>query len=120
MQIKLFIVIVTILVSFFMLIFRLLHKKKIIYKYALAWLFLGVLILIFALCPSLLQGISNLIGIMNPVNMLFFFGFCFSLCIIFFLSMTVSHLSEKVKKLAQELAILKKGIYDDNITSNEK
>jgi len=40
-------------------------------------------------------------------NMLFFAGFCFSLAIIFSLSVAISRLSERVKKLSQEIALLK-------------
>jgi hypothetical protein len=43
--------------------------------------------------------------------MLFFFGFCFSIVIIFSLSVALSHLSEKVKRMAQEIAIMKKDMY---------
>lgn len=120
MQPKLFLTILIIFAIFCVIVFRLLHKKKIDFKYALAWLFLGTIILILALYPSFLSRLSNLVGIISPVNMLFFFGFCFSLCIIFFLSMTVSHLSEKVKKMAQELAILKREIYEKEIPFENK
>jgi hypothetical protein len=44
--------------------------------------------------------------------MLFFFGFCLAVVIIFSLSMTISSLSEKVKKLSQEIAIIRKDMYD--------
>ena len=51
--------------------------------------------------------------------MLFFFGFCLSLCVIFGLSMTISHLGDKTRKLAQEVAILKKSIYEETITKSQ-
>ena len=37
--------------------------------------------------------------------MLFFFGFCFSLMVIFVLTVVVSKLTVKVKRLAQEIAM---------------
>ena len=44
-------------------------------------------------------------GVANPINMLFFLGFCFSLVIIFVLTIAVSRMSNQVKKLAQEVAL---------------
>ena len=49
-----------------------------------------------------------MLGIELPINMLFFLGFCFSLIIIFSLTKTVSDLAHKVKRLTQELALLKR------------
>ena len=56
--------------------------------------------------PQLSKWLSHLLGISQPVNMLFFAGFCFTLPIIFSLSATVSKMSEKVKRLTQELALM--------------
>lgn len=85
--------------------------KKIDYKYALVWMLVAGVVLILAAFPSLLSLITSLLGIATPVNMLFFLGFIFSLGIIFTLSRTVSELSDKVKKLSQEMAILKKDFH---------
>ena len=60
----------------------------------------------FAGFPQLSKWLSHLLGISQPVNMLFFAGFCFTLPIIFSLSATVSKMSEKIKRLTQELALM--------------
>ena len=44
--------------------------------------------------------------------MLFFFGFCLSIVIIFTLSIALSNLTDKVKKMAQEIAIIRKDMYE--------
>jgi len=41
--------------------------------------------------------------------MLFFFGFCFALVIIFVLTMALSRMSIRIKELAQEIALIKDG-----------
>ena len=64
--------------------------------------------LILDVFPQLIKTISEKIGIVSPVNMLFFFGFCFSLVIIFVLTIAVSKLSIKIKQLAQQIAIYEK------------
>jgi len=55
--------------------------------------------------PELISWLSTQLGIASPMNMLFFFGFCFSLIIIFALTMAMSSMSNRMKQLAQEVAI---------------
>ena len=74
----------------------------------LSWLLVGIGVLILDIFPQLIKTISEKIGIVSPVNMLFFFGFCFSLIIIFVLTIAVSKLSIKIKQLAQQIAIYEK------------
>lgn len=115
MSVRLQIIIVSIAIVLLFFVVGLVKKKKIDFKYALSWIALLIVILILTLIPGLLNWISKMLGIASPVNMLFFFGFCLSLCVIFGLSMTISHLGDKTRKLAQEVAILKKSIYEDDI-----
>lgn len=114
------ILIIMIAFFFFMFISKLLKRKKIDFKYALAWSALVVVIVILTLTPGLLEWISQNVGIASPVNMLFFFGFCLALCMIFSLSITVSHLNDRVKKLTQELAILKKTMYEESLEIKQR
>ena len=51
---------------------------------------------------------KHALGIAQPINMLFFVGFCFALCIIFGLTVAISKMSVRIKELAQELALYKK------------
>lgn len=90
------------------IIINMIRKKKLELRYALAWLLVGVSILVLDCFPNLIAWISKQIGIASPVNMLFFFGFCFSLVIIFTLTMAMSRMSIRIKQLAQELALYKK------------
>ena len=119
MSVRLQILIVAIAICLIFFVVGLVKRKKIDFKYALSWVALLVVILVLTVIPGLLNWISKVLGIASPVNMLFFFGFCLSLCVIFALSMTISHLGDKTRKLAQEVAILKKSIYEDTITKDE-
>ena len=86
------------------------RRKSIELKYSLIWLALGVGILLFTCFPQLTKWLAHMLGISQPMNMLFFAGFCFMLPIIFSLSMSVSRLSNKVKKLTQEIGLLSQKI----------
>ena len=82
--------------------------KKLELQYTLTWLGLMVASLILTLFPNLLSRISSLIGIAVPVNTLFFLGFCFSLILIYRLTIVVSKQSTQITRLTQEIALLKK------------
>jgi hypothetical protein len=90
------------------LLVNMIRKKKLELKYALLWFVLGIGILIFGCFPGLTAMLADALGIGLPINLLFFAGFCFSLMIIFSLTMAISRMSLKVKNMIQEIALLKK------------
>lgn len=86
-------------------IVNMIRRKNLELRHALAWLAVGVSVLVLDCFPQLITWISKQIGIASPVNMLFFFGFCFSLVIIFTLTVAISRMSIRIKQLAQEVAL---------------
>ena len=65
-------------------------------------------LLVFDCAPRLLIVVSDFLGIYAPVNMIFFLGFCFSLLIIFSLTVALSRTSGSVRTLAQTAALHEK------------
>ncbi len=108
MSIKIQIIIAALVISALIVIINMIRKKRLELSYALSWLLVGAGILVLDLFPQLIRILSTELGIASPVNMLFFFGFCFSLIIIFVLTVAVSRLSVKIKQLAQQVAIYEK------------
>lgn len=94
----------------FIFIIHTVVKKKMDVKYALPWLFMLVALTAIDVFPEILNIVSRLMGIGSPANMLFFLGFCFSLIIIYFLTTIVYSISNRLRKVAQDLAILKNEI----------
>ena len=103
-RIQILIVVITLLAMFYVI--NKIRNKGIELKYSLVWLALGTGIIIFTCFPKLTTWLGHVLGISQPMNMLFFAGFCFMLPIIFSLSVSVSRLSNKVKRLTQEMALL--------------
>ena len=103
-RIQILIVVITLLAMFYVI--NKIRNKGIELKYSLVWLALGTGIIIFTCFPKLTTWLAHVLGISQPMNMLFFAGFCFMLPIIFSLSVSVSRLSNKVKRLTQEMALL--------------
>lgn len=103
-RIQILIVVITLLAMFYVI--NKIRNKGIELKYSLVWLALGTGIIIFTCFPKLTTWLAHVLGISQPMNMLFFAGFCFMLPIILSLSVSVSRLSNKVKRLTQEMALL--------------
>ena len=108
MSVKIQIIIAVLIICALIVIIDMIRKKRLELSYALSWLLVGIGVLILDDFPQLIKTISEKIGIVSPVNMLFFFGFRFSLVIIFVLTIAVSKLSIKIKQLAQQIAIYEK------------
>lgn len=102
---------VTIIVlSAIIALINMIRKHRVELQYTLLWFLLALAILILTVFPSLLEKLTRILGIGLPINLLFFSGFCFSLVIIFSLSLSISRLSEKSKQLTQEIGLLKEKI----------
>lgn len=112
MNIRIQIIVAVFIILALCIIVNMIRKKSLELRYALAWLAVGAGVLALDFFPGLIEKIAKVMGIFDPVNMLFFVGFCFSLGIIFVLTLAVSRMSVRIKELAQELALLKKQIDD--------
>ncbi len=97
---------------------NMIRKHKVELRYTLLWFVLGVCVLLLACFPAITAKLAAFLGIGLPINLLFFAGFCFALIIVFSLSVSFSHLSEKNKVLTQEVALLKKRL--DEVTEKNE
>lgn len=102
---KLRIYIVTLSVLFLIYLINMIRKNKINLKYILSWISISIGILIIALFPNILILLSNFLGVKDPMNALYFVGFIFMIIVVFSLTVAQSRLSDKVKSLAQEIAL---------------
>ena len=95
-------------ILFLIYIVRLIIKKEIEMRTALTWFILGIAILIVTLYPNLINLLAKLVGIYEPVNLVFFGGFCLLLYISFSLTRIVSKQTVQIRSLAQKHALEKK------------
>ena len=108
MNVRIQIIVAVIIIVALFVIVNMIRKKRLELRYALAWLMVGVGTLVLDCFPNLMNWLSKKLGIASPVNMLFFLGFCFSLIIIFVLTISVLWMSIRLKQLAQEIALFEK------------
>lgn len=102
---KVRIIIMAVLLIGLIAIINLIRKRSLELKYALTWLLLGTGMFVVVLVPQLLDAIANFFGIFNPMNMVFFLGFLFSILVIFVLTMSLSRNSDRIRKMAQTTAL---------------
>lgn len=112
MNIKTQVIVVVVVVFAMIWLFNMVRKNRLELKYSLLWFVLGIGVLFFALCPSATVWLADLFGIGIPINLIFFAGFCFALMIIFSLTAAISRMSVKLKRLTQEIGLLKKELED--------
>ncbi|MUG47202.1 DUF2304 domain-containing protein [Paenibacillus woosongensis] len=104
---KLQVILVCLCIFFIFLFIRRVQIYKLELKYALIWMFTIIASLILAVFPSILNFISMLLYIKEPVNALFLVGIVFILIIIYSLTSALSKASNNIKDLSQELGLVK-------------
>lgn len=90
-----------------LLIVDLVRRRRLREEYSWLWILTGGVILALSIWYRALEAIARFIGVINPVSGLFFFGILFLFLIGLQFSVRISALTGQVKKLTQELAILR-------------
>jgi hypothetical protein len=98
-------IVAIILLIFLAVILNMIKKRSLELKYMLGWILCDLALLVLDFVPNLIDRLSELLGIYSPVNMIFFLGFIFSLVIIFILTVALSRVTQRVRKLAQKMAL---------------
>lgn len=114
MNLRLQIIIGIIIFLLLLFIINMVRNKKVDLRYALSWMFLAVILLLLDVFPQIVYIIAELVGIETPSNMVFFFGFLFVVILVYSLTVSVSRLSIKTKRLTQEIALLRKELERKN------
>ena len=93
-------------------IFLMIKKKTLNLRYALIWIFSAIIMFILVIFPQIPALISNYLGIVDEVNLVFLLEGMFVLIILLALTGIVSRLNDKNRKLSQTIALLEKRIRD--------
>ncbi|NVL90079.1 MAG: DUF2304 domain-containing protein [Desulfobacterales bacterium] len=93
-------------IAIFLFILEMVRRRKLREEYSWLWLLTGLGIIVLAAWYDLLVFITDLIGAALPTTTLFLFGVVFLMLIALHYSIKISALTDQVRKLTQELAIL--------------
>ena len=97
------IVIIIALLAFFVILLR---RQTLDLKYCLVWIFALLGVAVFVIFPQLLGGLTKLLGIEVPVNTFYLICIAFLTCICISLTIVVSRLSNRLRELTQNIAIM--------------
>ena len=96
----------------FVFVFYLLRRGALREKYAVLWLFFSGAALFFAVFPSALAWLTRSLGITTPANLLFFTTVVLLVLISIQLSFELSRHEMRIRRLAEEVALLQQQIDD--------
>ncbi len=109
------IIIILFVLIFLCFIFRLVTKGKLREEYSIIWIISGVLFLVFAFWREGLDVFSKIMGIYYAPTLLFMIAIFAIVLFLVHLSVVNSRQHEEIKKMAQEIALLKKKIEKTNL-----
>ena len=93
-----------------LVVFGLLKKGLLSVKYSLLWLAFAGVMIVFALFPYVVFVLRDLLDIVMPVNLVYLLLFCFVLLMLLSISIAISQLAQKAKRLAQANALLEERV----------
>jgi hypothetical protein len=104
------VIVATVIISLF--IFRLVRARQLRSKYALLWLVIGVLLLPLAVVPSVLNTVSEWLGVLYSPTIFLLLAVGFLFLVVVHYSWELSRLENRTRTLAEELALLRTRVED--------
>ncbi|MBQ8184809.1 MAG: DUF2304 domain-containing protein [Lachnospiraceae bacterium] len=89
-------------------ILKRIRQSKLQIEYAIFWLIFAGILVVFSLFPQLIALFTNMVGMELPVNFVFLFFIFVLMLKLFFTTIELSALENKVKDLTQEIALMEK------------
>ena len=96
----------------FVFVFWLMRRGVLREKYAVLWLAFSGLALLFSVIPGALSGVSSLLGVETPANLLFFVTIVLLVLVAIQLSYELSRHEARIRRLAEEIALLDERMRD--------
>lgn len=115
---RILLIVVSLFTTYYIL--KRIRQSKLQIEYAIFWILFSGVLIVFSLFPWLVSMFTRMIGMQLPVNFIFLL-FIFVLMVkLFFMTIELSTLENKVKDLTQELALEEKARADEQKRSLEK
>lgn len=89
------------------IITSLLLRRQLREKYATLWIVVGLVILVLAIFPGLLVGLSRLLGVEVPSNLIFALAIVLLVGVALHLSWELSQAEDEVRRVAEDVAIVR-------------
>lgn len=92
---------------FILIILRAIMKGKLRTEYSFVWILMGLILMVFSVWPKSLEILAYYFGVYYAPSLIFIFFFFMIFIFLIHLSVVNSKQQEQIKKLAQEIALLK-------------
>jgi hypothetical protein len=99
--------------TFMFFIFRLIAKGKLREEYSIVWIICTVILLVFSIWRNGLDVLAKLLGVYYAPALVFLAAIFAIIVFLVHLSVVNSKQHEQIKKLTQEMAILKSKLLDE-------
>jgi len=104
---------IVISITIFFAILELVRRRELREEYSWLWLLTGACLLVLTFWYDLLVRLTLLVGAVTPTSALFFFSIVFLMLVCLQFSVRISRLTNQVKNLSQELALLRIKLDED-------
>ena len=96
----------------FIFVIDLLRRGVLREKYAVLWLFFSGAALLLAIFPAILVWLTGVLGVAEPVNLLFFVTIVLLVLVSVQLSYELSRHEARIRRLAEEVALIEEQLRD--------
>lgn len=103
---RILLILISILTMLYML--RKIRQSRLQIEYGVFWIIFAAMLIFASLFPSVVIFFTNLLGFQGPINFVFMFIIFILILKIFFMTIQLSQLENKVKDLVQKIAIEEK------------
>ncbi len=107
------VVALTVALALFFVVFDAVRRRRLSESLTPIWLTCAFAVLVLAIDLKLLEAMTHLIGAWTPSSTVFFFALLFLLAISLSYGIVLTRLGRQVTRLAQEIAMLRARIRDD-------
>ncbi len=101
-ELRIILIVISVLVLAYIL--NKIRKSKLNVSDSIFWIVFALLLLILSIFPQIATFLSGLLGIETPLNFIFLFFIAIIILKQFLITIKISELAEKNKKLTQQLA----------------
>ena len=108
---RLILIVASFLTTYYIL--KRIRQSKLQIEYAIFWLIFAGILVLFSLFPQVIALFTRMMGMQLPVNFIFLFFIFVLMLKLFFTTIELSALENKVKDLTQEIALLEKERADE-------
>lgn len=105
-------------ITFLVSVIELVRKGRLQERYSLLWIVMSIIVLILSSTPIIINNLARWLDIKNPPSLLFLFGLVYVLIYNLHITVVISKQSDKITRLAQEIALLKQKLEQSG--NNEK